>query len=74
MLDAYGDTVRCDDVLVVQRSESGLQCEIRGRRLFIGQLQIAPGTAVPAEGHRGPLTLTAAAAQDLGIRLTRTVT
>jgi len=73
LLDVAGDTYRCEDVLIVQRAETGWQCEIRGRRLFVGQLQIAPGTAVPSEGTRGSLTLTAAAAQDLGLRPTRTL-
>ena len=73
LADIAGDTYRCEDVLVVQRSETGWQCEIRGRLLFVGQLQIARGTFVPSEGTRGPLTLTAAAAQDLGLRPTRTL-
>lgn len=73
LLDATGDSVRCEDVLVLQRAETGWHCEIRGRRLFVGQLQIAPGTSVPGEGQRGPMTLTAAAAEDLGIWLSRTL-
>jgi hypothetical protein len=73
LLDAPDDTVSCDDVLIVQRSETGWHCEIHGRRVFVGQVQIAPGTFVPAEGTRGALTLTAAAAQDLGLRLSRIV-
>ena len=72
-LDVQGDTCRCDDVLVVQRSETGWQCEIRGRPLSIDQLPIAPGTSVPAEGTRGPMTLTATAARDLGLRPTRSL-
>ena len=73
LLDVAGDTYRCEDVLVLKRSEDGWHCEIRGRRVFVGQLQIAPGTSVPSQGTRGPLTLTAAAAQDLALRPTRTL-
>jgi len=53
------------DVLVVERAELGWHCEIDGRRVFVNQRQIAPGTVMPGEGHRGTITLTAEGAEEV---------
>lgn len=61
------DAVIVDDVLIVRRTDLGWLCEIESRPTFLGKLQIAPGSRVPNEGQRGPVTLTLAAAIDLGL-------
>jgi hypothetical protein len=53
------------DVLVLRRSDAGWFCEISDRAVFVGQLQIAPGTSVPSEGQRGAMTLTAQGAEEV---------
>jgi hypothetical protein len=53
------------DVLVVRRSDAGWFCEISDRPVFVGQLQLAPGTSVPSEGQRGAITLTAQGAEEV---------
>jgi hypothetical protein len=61
------DAVIVDDVLVVRQTDLGWLCEIESRPTFLGTLQVAPGTSMPREGQRGPITLTLAAALDLGL-------
>ena len=61
------DAVIVDDVLVVRQTDLGWLCEIESRPTFLGKLQIVPGSRVPNEGQRGPITLTLAAAIDLGL-------
>jgi hypothetical protein len=56
-----------DHVRVVRQTDLGWTCEIRGRTVFIGRLQVVPGSAVPEAGRDGQVTLTAAAARDLGL-------
>ena len=56
-----------DHVRVVRQTDLGWTCEIRGRTVFIGRLQIVPGSSLPPVGGEGRLTLTAAAARDLGL-------
>ncbi len=53
------------DVLVLHATDVGWLCEIEDRRVFVGKLQIEPGTKVPSEGHRGPLTIRAQAINDI---------
>jgi hypothetical protein len=55
------------DVLVVRRSEFGWHCQIAGKQVFLSALQLEPGFAMPAEGTRGPIKLTAAAVDDLNL-------
>jgi hypothetical protein len=56
-----------DDVRVVRATDLGWTCEVHGRSVFVGRLQTVAGTSVPGVGQRGPITLTAAAARDLGL-------
>lgn len=56
-----------DDVRVVRETDLGWTCEIQSRTIFVGRLQIVAGTTVPRVGERGRITLTAAAARDLGV-------
>jgi hypothetical protein len=56
-----------DDVRVVRHTDLGWTCEIGGRTIFVGRLQIVAGSSVPRVGDRGRLTLTRAAARDLGL-------
>jgi hypothetical protein len=51
------------DVLVLHRTPTGWLCEIEDRPVSLTQSQIEPGTAMPGEGLRGTVTVTAAAAQ-----------
>jgi hypothetical protein len=60
-------TVIVDEVLIVRQTDFGWFCEIDGAPLFVGRLQIPPGTEVPPVGQRGSLTLTVNAARDLGL-------
>jgi hypothetical protein len=53
------------DVLVVRRSDAGWFCEISDRPVFVGQLQLEPGTSVPSEGQRGTITLTAQGVEEV---------
>ncbi len=59
--------VSVEDVLVVRRTAFGWFCEIGDDLLFLGSLQIAPGTSMPGDGERGRVTLTMDAARDLGL-------
>jgi hypothetical protein len=61
------DVVVLANVLVVRRTDFGWQCVIQGRQVFLSSLQIAPGSLMPADGERGAVTLTAAAAEDLSL-------
>jgi hypothetical protein len=72
MCDAPGrvpDTgpITFPDVLVLQRTDAGWLCEIQGRRVY--KLQVEPGTLVPGEGQRGPVTI--AAVPDIQTALSR---
>ena len=53
------------DVLVVAADETGWACEIEGRRVFLSRTQIEPGTSVPDEGTRGPITVAVHAVPDV---------
>jgi hypothetical protein len=59
------DVVIYENVLVARRSQYGWHCEIDGRRVFLVEAQLAPGTTMPDQGLRGRVALTAAAANDL---------
>jgi hypothetical protein len=61
------DCVRVDDVLIVRRTDFGWFCEIEGQGVFLGSLQVVTGAMMPEIGERGTVTLTVAAAQDLGL-------
>jgi hypothetical protein len=61
------ERVTVPDVLIVRRTDFGWLCEIARQAVFLGTLQIAPGTLVPVDGERGPVTLTLSAARDLGL-------
>ena len=56
-----------DHVRVVRETDLGWTCEIRGRTVFIGRLQVVSGSGVPPVGAPGRVTLTPAAARDLGL-------
>jgi len=58
------------DVLVERRSDAGWFCEIEGRTVLVGRDQVAPGTMMPGEGQRGPVTLTTTAADAIRATLT----
>jgi hypothetical protein len=62
-----GATVVIDDVLIIRATDLGWLCEIDGERIFVGRLQVAPGTTVPPVGGRGLLALTPSGAHDLGL-------
>ena len=64
MLDSI---VTVPDVLVIHETALGVLCEVSGRPTFVGRLQLAIGAMVPHPGERGPLTLTRAAARELGL-------
>jgi hypothetical protein len=53
------------DVLVLHKGETGWVCQIEGRRVFLGRAQIEPGTTVPDEGQRGPVSVAANAVGDV---------
>jgi hypothetical protein len=63
-------TVELRRVLVLRQMETGWFCELpdRPKVEFIGVMQIAPGTSMPAVGRRGTVMLRPAAADDLGVR------
>lgn len=47
------------DVLVLIRRDGGWVCEIDRTPVWVGELQVEPGTTVPTPGTRGPLTIAA---------------
>ncbi len=53
------------DVLVIKRRDGGWVCEIDRMPVWIGELQVEPGTVVPAPGTRGPVTIAAFAVDAL---------
>jgi hypothetical protein len=59
------------NVLVLQRTNVGWLCEIEHRPVFVGQLQVQPGTSVPRQGQRGPLTIRAESVADFRETLRR---
>ena len=67
-----GNVIIVNDVLIVRQLEMGWLCEIEGRPAFLGKLQVAPGTRLPTEGRRGPVSITIGAAADLGLQRRRT--
>jgi hypothetical protein len=54
-----------DDVLVLTRRDGGWVCDFGGRPVWIGELQIEPGTLVPLPGTRGSVTIAAFAVEAL---------
>jgi hypothetical protein len=59
------------DVLVLHAADTGWLCEIETHRVFVGRLQIEPGTTVPTEGMRGPLTIAAFAVDGIREKIAR---
>ena len=59
------------NVLVLHRAESGWLCEIEHRSVFIEQRDVVPGTSMPGEGLRGPVSVVAAAADGIRAKLQR---
>ena len=57
------------NVLVLHRAETGWLCEIEHRSIFIEQHDISPGTSMPGEGLRGPVSVVAAAADRIHAKL-----
>ncbi len=55
------------DVLVLRAGDFGWLCQIRDRQVFIGRLEVEPGTRVPRAGRRGPVTLAADAVRHLAV-------
>jgi hypothetical protein len=53
------------NVLVLSTGEAGWALEIAGRHVFLNRAQIEPGTTVPADGQRGPVTVAADAVADV---------
>jgi hypothetical protein len=58
-------------VLVLHATDTGWLCEIETHRVFVGRLQIEPGTIVPMEGMRGPLTIAGFAVADIREKIAR---
>ncbi len=54
-----------EDVLILVRRDGGWVCEVRGRPVWVGELQIEPGSHVPVAGTRGPLMIAAFAVDAL---------
>ena len=59
------------DVLVLHQTDVGWLCEIDGRRVFVAKLQIEPGTMMPGEGQRGPVTIATFAVDDITEKIGR---
>jgi hypothetical protein len=59
------EPVTFPDVLVVHRTDMGWLCEIDDVNVFVAKLQVEPGTSMPGEGQRGPVTIAAFAADDI---------
>ena len=59
--------VTIPDVEVLADTGLGYRVRVDGRELFIGRLQLPPGTWPPAVGYRGSLVLLPSAAWDLGL-------
>jgi hypothetical protein len=57
-----------EDVEVVGDDGLALKCVVEGRAVWIGHLQILPGSSVRAVGDRGRLVIPAWLARDLGLR------
>ena len=61
------DVVAVEDVLVHSHTDFGWHCEMAGHAVFLGTLEIAPGTPMPTPGQRGTVMLTAATARALNL-------
>jgi hypothetical protein len=53
------------NVLVLRRSDAGWFCEIEDRQVFLAQRRVSPGTHMPSEGRRGPVSVTAEGADEI---------
>ena len=53
------------NVLVVRRADAGWLCEIEDRHVFLEQRRLAPGSRMPGEGRRGPVSVTPEGAEDI---------
>ena len=53
------------DVLILSSGDTGWVCEIDGQRILVARLQIEPGTVMPHEGTRGPVTIARYAVPDI---------
>jgi hypothetical protein len=59
------------EVLVLHQTDMGWLCEIEERAVFVAQLQVEPGTTMPREGQRGPVTIAAFAVEDIRAAIRR---
>ncbi len=59
------------DVLVPHQTDLGWLCEIEDRHVFVGKVQIEPGTTTPGEGTRGPVTIAGYAVADIRAAIQR---
>jgi hypothetical protein len=59
------------DVLVLHWTDVGWLCEIEDRPVFVASLHVEPGTTMPGEGHRGPVTIAAFAVEDIRAAIAR---
>ena len=61
------DDIVLDDVRVLADSGMALKCHARGREVWIGKLQILPGSTVHAAGDYGRLVIPLWLASELGL-------
>ncbi len=63
-------TVTLRNVLILSQTATGWSCECLDHPnvRFIGITQVAPGTPMPSVGTKGTVTVTATAADELGVR------
>lgn len=59
------------DVLVLHQTDTGWLCDIEDRHIFVGQLQVEPGTKMPGEGFRGSVAIAAQAVEDIRAAIRR---
>lgn len=59
------------DVLVLHHNDMGWLCQFEGRPVFVVRLQVEPGTTMPADGERGPVTIAAVAVGDVRAAIQR---
>ncbi|HJQ83173.1 MAG TPA: hypothetical protein VKA21_03795 [Candidatus Binatia bacterium] len=56
-----------EDVLVIADNGMALRCRVQGVEVWIGHLQLQPGTTVRGNGDRGRLVLKRWMLADLGL-------
>ena len=57
----------CEDVQVLSATGMTMRCQLQGKVVMVGRLQIMAGTTVALEGDVGRLVLPRWAVQDLGL-------